>query len=149
MSYPSSPTRSHIRALLALAVLACTSPSEPGAFSARFELTDVDGVPLPVTASPGVGTPGATVISGSVALDQLGGAITAEDRVDPTGNPIIIRTGYRYAIKGSTIELHYAFPCDCKTVPSATILNNGLNLRLTYGPEYTFHIYNYRVLAQN
>lgn len=135
--------------LLALALLACTGPSEPGAISAHFELTDVDGVPLPVTAPPTVGTPGGTVISGSVALDELGGAITAEDRVDPAGNHTNILTGYRYVIKGSNIQLQYAFPCDCKPAPTATILNNGLNLQIIYGPEYTFHIYNYRVLAQN
>jgi hypothetical protein len=146
--FRSNLPRSRIRAGLVLALFACTGPSDPAAISARFELTDVDGLPLPVTAAPGVGTPG-TVISGSVALDQLGGAITAEDRVDPTGNPINIRTGYRYVIRGSRIDLQYAFPCDCKPVPTATILNNGLNLQLTYGPEYTFHIYNYRVLAQD
>ena len=144
----SHPDLPRVRFLIALALLACTGPSEPGAVSARFELTDVDGLPLPVTAPPGVATPG-TVISGSVALDQLGGAITAEDRVDPTGNHTNILTGYRYVIKGSDIDLQYAFPCDCKPVPTATILNNGLNLQLTYGPEYTFHVYNYRVLAGN
>jgi len=137
-----------IRLLVVLTMLACTGPSEPGAFSARFELTDVDGFPLPVTAPPGVATPG-TVISGSIALDQLGGAISAEDRVDPSGNHIDIRTGYRYVIRGSTINLQYAFPCDCKAVPTATIVDNGFNLQLIYGPEYTFHIYNYRRLAQN
>jgi hypothetical protein len=134
--------------LAVLTMLACTGPSEPGAISARFELTDVDGFPLPVTAPSGVATPG-TVISGSVALDQLGGAITAEDRVDAGGNHIDIRTGYRYVIRGSNIDLQYAFPCDCKSPPTATIVDNGLNLQLIYGPEYTFHIYNYRRLAED
>ena len=145
----SSSNLPGFRFLIALALLACTGPSEPGAISARFELTDVDGVPLPVTAPQTVGTPGGTVISGSVALDQLGGAITSEDRVDPTGNHTNILTGYRYVVRGSKIDLEYAFPCDCKPVPTATIIDNGLNLQLTYGPEYTFHVYNYRALPRD
>src|SRR5947207_15727152 len=71
--------------LVALAAIACTDPSAPASISAHFILTDVDGQHLPAVSAPSVGTPGQTIVSATLSLDQADGAILSEDRIDAGG----------------------------------------------------------------
>ena len=132
--------------LLALATTACTDPSAPSAISARFELTDVDGHPLP--ASPGA--PGPTIISGTMSLDLAGGAIISEDRKDSNGTIFTVTSTYTYIIQGSRIEFDLTPPCpinaNCVAPPTGAILDGGLRVRVVFPPGYPFQIYTFRTL---
>jgi len=138
--------------LLALAVVACTDPSAPGAISARFELTDVDGQILPATSAPGIGTPGSTIVSGTMSLDLAGGAFISEDRIDSGGTQHTVSSNYLYTIKGSTIEFDYPQPCPstalCPRLPTGQVLNNGLGVEVDFGIPSPFQVYTFRTLTQ-
>src|SRR5438067_13722300 len=88
--------------LVALATLACTDPSEPGAISAHFILTDVDGHQLPVASPPSLGTPGQTIVSATLSLDQAGGAVLSEDRKDSSAAFFPNALRYKYTLKRTT-----------------------------------------------
>ena len=126
----------------------CTDPSEPSTISAAFELTDVDGLPLPVSAPPSVGLPGPTIISGSMSLDLASGAIITEDRRDSQGSQYTFTSTYTYTIHGSYIGFIPATPCPpaaiCTAPPIGEIVDNTLRVRLTYPPGYTFHVFTYQ-----
>jgi hypothetical protein len=132
--------------LVAVATIACTDPSEPSAISAHFVLTDVDGRALPATA----GTTGQTLVSGTLSLDQAGGAIISEDRIDSDGVQHSFQAGYTYTIKNSTITFEYVscpINANCAPPPTGQILDNGLHVQVSYPPVYLFQVYNYRVSA--
>jgi hypothetical protein len=133
--------------LVAVAIISCTGPSEPSSISAHLILTDVDGHALPAVT----GTPGQTLVSGTMSLDQAGGAITSEDWVDSGGMHYVLTTGYTYTIRNSGITFDYARPCapstPCPPPPTGRILDNGLHVQVLYSPDYAFQIYNYRVSA--
>ncbi|MFL5502250.1 MAG: hypothetical protein ACJ79Q_13550 [Gemmatimonadaceae bacterium] len=138
--------------LLAFAAIACTDPSAPGAISARFELTDVDGHMLPAASPPGTGTPGSTIVSGTMSLDRAGGAIISEDRIDSGGTHYTISSSYLYTITNSTIAFDYARVCpsnaNCPMLPAGQILDNGLRVLISYPPDSPFQFYTYRTLPQ-
>jgi hypothetical protein len=125
----------------------CTDPSEPSTISAAFELTDVDGLPLPVSAPPSVGLPGPTIISGSMSLDLAGGAHITEDRRDSQGTQYTFTSTYTYTIHGSNIEFVSAscpIDANCAAPPVGEIIDNTLRVQLTYPPGYPFHVFTYR-----
>lgn len=132
--------------LLALAMAACTGPSDPSTISAHFILTDVDGHALPASA----GTPSSTIISGAITFDQLGGAVLSEDRTD-NGTLRSYTSNYIYTIQNGKIVFDYAVPCppnaNCVPPPSGAILDNGLRIQVVYSPGFVFQVYNYRVSA--
>jgi len=137
--------------VLVLATVACTGPSEPASISAQFILTDVDGRTLPAGSPPSVGTPGPTVVSGTMTLDLGGTAVTAEDRINSDGTRVTLTTHYVYTIKDAQITFAYAFPCPinaiCAPPPTGQILDNGLRAELVFPPGYAFQVYNYRISA--
>jgi hypothetical protein len=136
--------------ILAFAAIACTDPSAPGTISARFELTDVDGQGLPAMAPPDEGIPGPTIIAGTMSLDQEGGAIISEDRLDSGGAQFTATSSYLYTIKGSTIAFDYSRPCPldttCGPLPAGQILDNGLRVRIFFGVGSPFQVYTFRTL---
>jgi hypothetical protein len=138
--------------LLILATAACTEPSEPPSISAQFILTDVDGQSLPADSPPTAGTPGPTIVSGTMTLDFGGTAVIAEDRIESNGTHDSIVTHYVYSIKDGQITFSYALPCgginaNCPVLPTGQILDNGLKAQLVFPPGYTFQVYNYRISA--
>jgi len=137
--------------LVALATLACTDPSAPGAISAHFILTDVDGHQLPAVSPPSVGTPGQTIVSATLSLDQAGGAVLSEDRKDSGGAFFTNALSYKYTIKGTTITFVPATPCPidviCAAPPTGEILDNGLRVQVVFPPGYVFQVYNFRASA--
>jgi hypothetical protein len=136
--------------LFAFAV-ACTDPSAPGSISAHFELTDVDGHVLPVTPPAGTGT-SEPIVSGTMSMDQAGGAIITEDRIDSGGNRYTITRNYTYTIKNSTIEFADAIPCPidaiCVAPPTGQILYNGLRVKVVFAVAAPFQVYLFRTLPQ-
>ena len=135
--------------LIAFTIVGCTSPSEPGSVSAHFELTDVDGHALPAVSAPSVGTPGQTLVSATLSLDQAGGAILSEDRIDPGGTHFTNTLSYTYTIKGTRITFEETCPdtAICAGPPTGMILDNGLHLQVVFPPGYWFQVYNFRVSA--
>jgi hypothetical protein len=137
--------------VLALATAACTEPSEPPSISAQFILTDVDGQSLPAGSPPSAGTPGPTIVSGTMTLDIGGTAAIAEDRIESNGTHDSIVTHYVYTIKDGQLTFSDAVQCpinaNCAQPPTGQILDNGLKAQLVFPPGYVFQVYNYRISA--
>ncbi len=137
--------------LLAATTVACTAPSAPSFVTAEFVLTDVDGRTLPTGSPPGTGTPGPTIVSGYMAMDQGGGALISEDRIDPAGTRYNLTTPYTYTIKGTHIQFAFVGSCFiaiCPTPPTGEILDNGIHVHVVFSPAYTFHVYNFRTVPR-
>ena len=129
--------------------LACTRPSEPGAFTARFELSDINGRTLPTypAATPGL-TP--TILSSTIVLDQTGIATVTEHRTEWNGVDATYVTNYRYTVNGTDLIFEYLTPCPmgafCADPPKGKLFVNRLALevgRLDTNPI----VYNYRQTA--
>ena len=137
--------------LLALAITACTDPSSPPSISAQFVLLDVDGHPLPATAPPSVGTPGQTIVSGTIVLDLGGTAVLSEDRIAADGTHYNVTNHYTYTINNSSIKFDFQVPCpinaNCVPPPTGQILDNGLRIQVVFPPGYAFQVYNFQVSA--
>ena len=129
--------------LVAVAIISCTGPSEPSSISAHFVLTDVDGFALPATND----THSQTVVSGTLSLDQGGGAVISEDLLDAAGMHYLRNLGYSYTISNSKIIFDLGCPpdADCAPPPTGQILDNGLRVQLSYAAGHVFQKYNYRV----
>jgi hypothetical protein len=138
--------------LLAFVVVACTDPSAPGSISAHFGLTDVDGHLLPAVAPSGTGTAGPTILSGTLSMDQAGGAIITQDWIESGGNRYTVTNNYVYTIKNSRIEFADAIPCPidaiCVGPPTGEILDNGLRVRVVFPFAAPFQVFVFRVLPQ-
>jgi len=136
--------------LLVLATVGCTAPSAPSYISAEFVLADVDGHPLPTGSPPSVGRPGPSIVSGSMALDQGGGAYISENRMDSNGTPYTVQNVYNYGIKYTHIK--FEIPCPpgiiCPAGPTGEILDNGLRVQVVFPPNYPFTIYNFRTVPR-
>lgn len=118
--------------LLSLAlVIACRESTGPAAVAAQFELTDIDGRPLP---TPPAFTPGLTptILSGTVALDATGNATIVEHRTEWNGVDAIYTSHYTYKITGSRIEFELSPPCPpnaiCSGAPSGTFSLGRMSL---------------------
>ena len=137
--------------LAVLAIAACTDPSSPPAISAQFVLLDVDGQPLPATASPSVGTPGQTIVSGTMVLDLGGTAVLSEDRIAADGSHYNVTNHYIYTINNSSITFDFQVPCPinaiCIAPPTGQILDNGLRIQVVFPPGSAFQVYNFQVSA--
>ena len=121
--------------ILVVSVVACTSTSGPEAITARFELSNIDGRPLP---TPPAFTPGLTptILSGTVLLDSYGQALFTEHRTEWNGADVTSTTNYTYSITDSHIQFEPTVPCPanaiCAAPPSGTILF-GTRLSLDMG----------------
>jgi hypothetical protein len=139
---------SRMRALISLVflALACTSPSDPGSFTARFELSDINGRSLPTypIATPGL-TP--TILSSTIVFDQSGVAKITEHRTESDGTNATYVTNYTYHFAGNELTFDYLDPCPADAIcigpPTGTLVGNRLSLRIgQFGSTVLF--YNYR-----
>ena len=144
------PRHQKLFLLLAFAAAACTDPSAPGSISARFGLTDVDGHVLPAVSPPG--TNGSTLLSGTLSMDQAGGAIITQDWIESGGNRYTVTSNYVYTIRNSNIEFADAIPCPidaiCAGPPTGEILDNGLRVRVVFPFAAPFQVFVFRTLPQ-
>jgi hypothetical protein len=126
---------SRMRALVSLLCLAvaCTRPSEPGAFTARFELSDINGRSLPTypVATPGL-TP--TILSSTIVFDQTGVATITEHRTEFNGADATIVTNYTYHVSGDEVIFEPGNPCppnaNCIPAPKGPSLRIDSHLKL-------------------
>ncbi|HJQ09538.1 MAG TPA: hypothetical protein VJ840_00775 [Gemmatimonadaceae bacterium] len=137
--------------LVAIGAVACTDPSEPSTLAATFDLTDVDGLPLPATSPPSLGTP-VTIVSGTMSLDRLGNAIITEERADESGGSGTIRYNYLYRISNPNIQFLEQIPCPtdsiCTMPPAGQIVDNTIRVRLVFPPGAPFQSYDYRSITR-
>lgn len=136
-----------LRALVSLVCLAiaCTSPSEPGSFTARFELSDINGRSLPTyqVATPGL-TP--TILSSTIVFDQTGVAKFTDHFTTSDGRDVTNVLNYTYSLSGNEILFAPVTPCppnaNCIAPPTGTLLANRLSVRIgQYGSVVI--LYNY------
>jgi len=126
---------------------ACTDSSGPGAVTARFELNDINGRPLPTypAATPGL-TP--TILSSTLIFDQTGQATITEHRTEWNGIDATVVTKYTYRISDNEILFSYLIPCppnaNCIAPPKGTFLLNRLSLEMGHLDSLVI-LYNYRL----
>jgi hypothetical protein len=137
-----------LRALVSVLCLAiaCTSPSEPGAFSARFELTDINGRSLPTypAATPGL-TP--TILSSTIVFDQTGVARITEHRTEWNGADATSVFNYTYHVSDNEILFDFLDGCPadaiCVATLRGTLFANRLSLQIGQLDSMVI-LYNYR-----
>jgi hypothetical protein len=138
--------------LIAIGATGCTAPSAPSYFTADFILIDVDGLGLPVTGPDVHGMPGSRLIAGSMSLDEAGTGYIFEERVDAQNNHFSVATPYLYGVSGPNIKFDYAIPCPygvvCPEPPSGEIINEGLQVRVTFPPTSNFKVYTFRTVPR-
>lgn len=138
--------------LIAIGATGCLEPSEPSSISAEFVLIDVDGLGLPVTNPDVHGMPGSRLVAGSMALDVGGTGYIFEERVDSQNNHFSVATPYYYSVSGSHINFDFAAPCSpgalCPAPPSGEIVNEGLQVKVTFPPTAAFQVYTFRTVPQ-
>jgi hypothetical protein len=116
--------------LFALAsILACHDSTGPTTITAQFDLTDIDGRPVPTypAATPGL-TP--TIISQIVTLNEDGTAVIFEHRTQWDGTDATFDSNYTYQISDGKIAFNFHCPidADCIAPPEGTIFGNRLSL---------------------
>ena len=136
-----------LRSLAAVCLtVACTSPSEPGSFTARFELNDINGRSLPTypIATPGL-TP--TILSSTIVFDQSGVATITEHRTEFDGTDATSATNYAYHLSGNEMVFDFLGPCPanatCINALKGTLFANRLSLEIGR-MDSTVILYNYR-----
>ena len=138
--------------LIAIGATGCTAPSAPSYFTADFILIDVDGLGLPVTGPDVHGMPGSRLIAGSMSLDEAGTGYIFEERVDAQNNHFSVATPYLYGVSGPNIKFDYAIPCPYGVVwpepPSGEIINEWLQVRVTFPPTSNFKVYTFRTVPR-
>jgi hypothetical protein len=138
----------HLRVIAGVFCLAvaCTSPSEPGSFTARFELSDINGRSLPTypIATPGL-TP--TILSSTIVFDQSGVAKITEHRTEFDGTDATSATNYAYHLSGNEMVFDFLGPCpdnaSCINQLKGTLFANRLSLEIGRMDSIVI-LYNYR-----
>jgi hypothetical protein len=114
---------------LLVSTVACHDSTGPSTLNAQFDLTDIDGRPLPTypSTTPGL-TP--TVLAQIVTLNDDGTAVIFEHRKEFDGTDATFQSNYTYQIHNSTIAFDFHCPADadCIAPPEGTIFGNRLSL---------------------
>ena len=137
--------------MIAIGGTGCIEPSAPSYFAADLVLIDVDGLGLPVMSPDVHGMPGSRLIAGSMSLAIGGTGYIFEERVDAQNNHFSVSTPYYYSVSGSHISFDYAMPCaltTCPEPPSGEIVNEGLQVKVTFPPPSVFQVYTFRTVPQ-
>jgi hypothetical protein len=109
--------------LLAIPLAACSESTAPERLTAQFVLNDINGRALPTYQAA---TPGntATILSGTLTLDNSGQATMVEQRRELDGTEITLTMNYAYEIKGTSIIFSMLEPCpidaSCMSPPTGT-----------------------------
>lgn len=138
----------HVLLFLAIAAVACTDPSDPATITARFVLTDINGQQLPYTPPATAGSQPATILSGSLTLNNSGIAILEESQLNSAGGTTSVASRFRYRIAGATIEFSFETPCTqgiCAMLPTGELLDNGIHAQIGWPPQPSTVVYRYVV----
>lgn len=96
--------------------------------------------------------PGFQLVAGYMSLDQSGGGYIAETRVDSQNNHYSVATPYLYGVSGSHIKFDYANPCalgtPCPAPPSGEIINEGLQVTVTFPESSILKVYTFRTVPR-
>jgi hypothetical protein len=141
----------YVLLFLAIAVVACTDPSEPPSIAQSFFLTDINGQQLPFMRPSINESPSATVVSGSLTLLNSGVAIVEETQFTSPGETMLVRSRLRYKITGATIEFSFETPCPsnaiCAAPPTGRLLDNGIHAEILWPPLPSANVYRYQISA--
>jgi hypothetical protein len=117
--------------LVLASTVACHDSTGPSTITAQFDLTDIDGRPVPTYPAP---TPGLTptIISEVVTLNTDGTAVIVEHLTEWDGTDATFETQYLYGISNGKITFRFKVSCppgaDCLSAPEGTIFGSRLSL---------------------
>ena len=130
--------------------IACHDSTGPVRLTAKFELANINGRPVPTYLSP---TPGLTptILSATLAMDNSGKVVMTEHRQEWGGTETTTTNTLDYRINGNEIEIGCFEPLPagvgtfvCSANYTGTISGNALSLIIAPYPDGSI-VYNYRL----